>query len=88
MSRSRKKVAGFVDRNPEMKRKYNRSVRRKLNQNHNYEIADGNDYRKLNCSYDICDWKSLYFSKGEWDFWHDEDKGDAWYIPMYKAIMK
>lgn len=58
MSRSYKKTAGYCDRNPFMKSYANRVVRRKPT---NYTIANGSAYRKEMCSYDICDWKSLYF---------------------------
>lgn len=88
MSRSRRKTLGYNDRNPEMKRLFNRSVRRKLNQHHDFEIADGGAYKKMNESYDICDWKCLYFSKSEWDFQHGRDEPEFWFIPMYQAQMK
>lgn len=114
MSRSRKKVAGFVDRNPEVKRKFNRSVRRKFNQakllyekgewvehisgvveecmEHetymSFDIANGKTYKKLNCSWDICDYASLYFTKREFDKWHTEEKGTRWYTPWHHATMK
>lgn len=56
MSRSYKKNPGYCDRNPWMKRYANRRVRRK---SVDFEIADGRAYKKLVCSYDICDWKFL-----------------------------
>lgn len=59
MSRSRKKVAGFVDRNPFMKKYANRRLRRK---SVDYEMANGKAYRKENCPYDICDHKDLYYN--------------------------
>ncbi len=59
MSRSRKKVPGWVDRNPFMKNYANRRLRRKPL---DYEIANGNAYRKEQCSYDICDHKWLYYN--------------------------
>jgi len=57
MSRSYKKTPGICDRNPFMKNYSNRIIRRKPI---SYEIANGGAYRKIMCSYDICDYKFLY----------------------------
>ena len=54
MSRSRKRYAGYADRNPFMKNYANRRLRR-LPVDH--VIANGKSYRKYACSYDICDFK-------------------------------
>ena len=54
MSRSRKRYAGYADRNPFMKRYANRRLRRLPVDR---PIANGKSYRKHTCSYDICDWK-------------------------------
>ncbi len=68
MSRSRKKTIGYCDRNPFMKTYHNRCVRRsnkiamhKNHEEHHY-LPDGRSYRKANCSYDICDYKWLWYS--------------------------
>lgn len=60
MSRSFKKVFGYKDRCPIMKRYANKRVR----QNKEFSVG-GRAYKKLSCSYDICDYKFLYFSYNE-----------------------
>lgn len=62
MSRSFKKVPGYKDRNPWYKRHANRIVRRRQNWR---KIGSGKDYKKLVCSYDICDWSWFYFTDKE-----------------------
>lgn len=75
MSRSFKKVAGYVDRNPFMKRYSNKSLRR-ASRASLQAISNPNKYDGLvssfsyfkRCSvnqYDICDYKSLYFTTTE-----------------------
>lgn len=75
MSRSFKKVAGYVDRNPFMKRYSNKSLR-KASRNSLQAHLDFNQYddkvSSFSCfkrcsvsSYDICDYRSLYFDKYE-----------------------
>lgn len=54
MARSMKKP-WICDSNPWAKRQANKRVRRE-----NMKIPNGKQYRKLYCSYDICDWKSYY----------------------------
>ena len=54
MSRSYKRYPGYSDSNPFMKNYANRRIRRLPV---DVDIADGCSYRKLNCSYDICDWR-------------------------------
>jgi len=51
MSRSYKKYPCVKDKNRGMKAFANRKVRRQSK-----EVADGNAYRRLVCSYDISDW--------------------------------
>lgn len=80
MSRSRKKVGGWVDRNPYMKAYANRRVRRK---SVNTEIANGSSYKKMTCSYSICDWR--------FTFHHDCDVRrylERWGDKRYKVFMK
>lgn len=57
MSRSYRKVGGWKDQNTFMKKCANRRVR------HKKDIPNGKAYRKYTCSYDICDWRDLYFSR-------------------------
>lgn len=59
MSRSRKKVPGFTDSNPWAKQAANKKVRRTL------DVPNGKAYRKVFCSYNICDCTYLLFSKTE-----------------------
>jgi len=66
MSRSRKKVWGFVDRNPYMKQQANKKVRR------TFDIPNGKYYRKIGNSYDICDHKWLAFNHKDIGDWVDE----------------
>ena len=62
MSRSRKKVYAFTDRNPYFKNQANRKVR---NFPLNRELADGASYKRLYCSYNICDYKFLVYHDHE-----------------------
>ena len=75
MSRSFKKVAGYVDRNPFMKKYSNKSLRR-ASRASLQTISNPNEYDGLvssfsyfkRCSvdqYDICDYKSLYYTTTE-----------------------
>ena len=54
MSRSYKKTPVVKDESNGMKTTANRQVRRMLKRG--CDIANGSAYRKLFCSYDICDW--------------------------------
>ena len=58
MSRSYKKNPVVKDSSRHMKTIANRKVRRKFNNNKSriLDFPNGNGYRKLFCSYDICDW--------------------------------
>lgn len=58
MSRSYKKTPGYYDRNPFMKNYANRRVRKKPV---DFDLADGNAYRRLTCPWDICDYKNPFF---------------------------
>ena len=65
MSRSRKKVSVFKDtdsrrcskRKQYFKRLFNKRVR------HQNDLADGNQYRKINDSYELCDYECLWVDK-------------------------
>lgn len=59
MSRSYKTVMGYCDRNPFMKRYANRRVR------HINSIPSGGAYRKVTCSWNICDWTWIWHSRQE-----------------------
>jgi hypothetical protein len=59
MSRSRKKVPGWTMKTRGMKKFANKRVRR------TWDIPDGMAYKKLFCSYEICDWKWLYWNNDE-----------------------
>ena len=71
MSRSRKNVSCFSDysRNYNWwaKRQASKAVRR-----FNGEIKNGKSYRKVFCSYDICDYKFLNFDIN--DDWYERGK--------------
>lgn len=54
MSRSYKKEPVVKDYNRDSKKYANRKVRRKFK---NCDYSNGNAYRKLCCSWDICDYK-------------------------------
>ena len=84
MSRSRKKTAGWVHKDTITKKKFNRSLRRKARQAvvledvyeddvpdiyMSHELGNGKEYRKHNCSYDICDCKGIWWSKKEYVNW-------------------
>lgn len=62
MSRSKKKIYGFCDRNPFMKNYSNRRLRR---MSIDKTLADGGSYRKHTCPWDICDWKFIHYSAQE-----------------------
>jgi hypothetical protein len=66
MSRSKKKVFGFVDRNPFMKNLANRRVRRTSVET---DIASGKAYKKLTEQYDICDWRFIYYTEVSFKSW-------------------
>lgn len=59
MARSRRKNPGFCDKTKGMKKFANKVVR------HTKDVPNGKAYKKLFCSYDICDWRNIYFSKRE-----------------------
>lgn len=58
VSRSYKKTPGHCDRSPFHKRQANKRIRSKPV---SYPIANGNSYKKEFCSYDICDFKFIFF---------------------------
>lgn len=73
MSRSRKKVWGWCDKSKGMKRFANKAVRNTQN------LGNGSCFKRCFCSYDICDWKFLYFSDTErQEILNDENPYKAW----------
>lgn len=75
MSRSFKKIAIIKDQVTWMKRYANKKVRRTPN------IPNGKAYRKLFDSWDICDYKFMYFSKQELiEQGYCKDTFHKWYI--------
>ena len=75
MSRSYKKVPCCKDHTRGMKKCANRFVRR------NYlAVPSGMAYKKLFCSWNICDYKFLEsfsaykVSYRKWEFWHNRNK--------------
>lgn len=77
MSRSFKHTAGWCDRNPFSKKTANKRVRK------TEELSNGNSYKKVFCSYNICDHKFLFFSKKEVKNWQK-----TFNIPEYKTRIK
>ena len=61
MARSYKKTPGWCDRNPFMKRYANKRIRQLHRRGG--EIPDGGRYKRLTCSYDICDWRFLFIRR-------------------------
>ncbi len=57
MSRSFKRTPGFCDRSPFNKRQANKRVRK------DWTLASGGAYRRRFESYNICDFKFLFFTK-------------------------
>ena len=63
MSRSKKKTWGWTDHHTPNSRHQKRFANKKVRRTEN--IPNGGAYKKLYCSYDICDYKFLYFSRVE-----------------------
>ena len=77
MSRSKKKVPGFTDKDRNTyrdKRFANKKVRNTNN------IPDGKYYKKLYCSWNIRDWKWLY--------WNPKEILDFYWKNPYKPYIK
>lgn len=64
-----------------------------------YDIPNGMAYKQVMCSYDICDWKSVYHygeRDANWNRWgwidelrHRLDPDYVpYHIPFYRALMK
>ena len=61
MSRSRKKVWGWTDHRTPHSRSAKRFANKKVR--HARGVPNGGAYKKVFCSWDICDYKFLYFSR-------------------------
>lgn len=59
MSRSYRKHPFIADRNPFLKKMFNRRLRRKSNKIP-FDMPNGGRYKRLNDSYDICDFSIGY----------------------------
>jgi len=79
MSRSFKKTPGWCDRNPHAKRQANKLVRR-----FKEKIPNGRAYRRLYCSWNICDYRSLYFTESKFQRLENTPRP----MPRYRAYMK
>jgi hypothetical protein len=98
MSRSYKKHPCHKDQDTYTKRKFNRSIRRTCKTqiagcrdfDEYIEEQSGYAYKRLNCSWDICDYKSIYYTKGdfEWVFWMWPDDEEKQNKEIYQARMK
>jgi hypothetical protein len=76
MSRSYKKTPGWCDRNPHAKRQANKRVRRTRG-----PIPDGRWYRKLYCSWNICDWRIIRI-RACWRRWPTINRQPDWRARM------
>lgn len=75
MSRSFKKVPGYVDRNPFMKRYSNKSLRRASRASlqaisdpnaYDHKVSSFSSFKRCSVNpYDICDWRFMCFSEKE-----------------------
>lgn len=87
MSRSYKKFPGYTDSGNHKRfyKKYSNKRTRK-----NWELDSGGAYKKNHLSYDICDWKNIYFNESDYRY-QDWRTGEYITIPMnerYKMRMK
>ena len=86
MSRSYKKNPGYTDysrgRTKYMKRLASKSVR-----NYDGNLSNGCSYKKLLCSYDIRDWKCIYYGPSDYSYYSNYRQ--EWVTtPKYKPRMK
>jgi len=75
MSRSFKKTPGWCDRSPFAKRQANKRVRK-----YKGDVSNGRSYKKLYCSWNICDFRFLR-KDARWRKYPQRQ-------PDYKARMK
>ena len=74
MSRSRKKHPLITDRNPHVKRNFNRRVRR------TEEVSNGGSFKRLNDGWKIKDYVYGWFNKSQ--------MVDDGFLPTYRYWMK
>jgi hypothetical protein len=72
MSRSFKRTPGFCDRNPFNKGKANRRVRK------DWAVPSGGAYRKVFETWDICDFRFLFFSEREVGKFYSDKPWKPW----------
>lgn len=65
MSRSRRKLPGYADRNPYMKNYANRRLRVLERMDPYHESMNHGRYRRLTSPWNICDWRVIY-TRQEW----------------------
>lgn len=73
MSRSRKKFPAASDYSRASTRFYKNQANRVIRR-YKKGIPDGSSYKKLYCTWNICDYKFVFFDK----------KWDEWWGPKYK----
>ena len=84
MSRSRKSVPGYVDRNPYAKKMANRRIRNivvKLDENYdntNHEVPNFGKYVKYSEQWDICDWRWCFHTARSLKSYVDSFGGIRW----------
>ena len=98
MSRSYKKTPCHKDNDIKVKRKFNRSIRRKakvhISACIDYDEYVGdvpyNGYKRLNCSWDIVDYYCIYHTKRdlEWVYWLWPDDEEQRNKVLYQTRMK
>ena len=80
MSRSRKRTPGWTDYRPSLrayKRLASKAVRRCP------VVADGGKYKTLYCSYELRDWRCVYYTPQQY-----RDYCEKWDEPPYLGFMK
>ncbi len=94
MSRSYKKYPCVKDKNKFAKDYANRKLRRKLKEQE-YIIANGNCYRKVTCSWLICDYKFYVPREKFIKRWEEDDKQVnngtkryGYHLPLEEAIIE
>lgn len=65
MSRSYKKNPGYTDDGPKRKKFYKRYSNKKTRKNWNLPLK-GNSHKKNGLSYDIVDWRFIYFRESDY----------------------
>lgn len=83
MSRSYKKTPGFKDRNPWFKNYANRRIRRTSR-----EFANGGSYKKHTCSWEICEYKWLFYSDVEFKSHLKKAEEYPWIVKPWKYNRK